>query len=217
MVEAMNMMGYDAMTLGAQDLRLGVATLRERMAEAKFPFLSANLIVEETGELFAKPYVILERGGHKIGVIGLTTVPGQLSRNPNEKEHFLLQSPVETIKRYVEEVAAQADIVILLSHVGVELDQSLSIEISELDIIIGGQSRRLLYPTRFADSGAIVAQAGYQGEWIGMLLAEFDGRGRVISFSGTSVALTPDYSDDLEMAQFVERAKKLVSTPKPSD
>ena len=50
-VEAMNRLGYDAMALGPADLALGLETLRARMAEAKFPMLSANAVVTGTEEL----------------------------------------------------------------------------------------------------------------------------------------------------------------------
>jgi len=71
-VEAMNLMGYDVMALGEVDLQLGEDALRQRIAEAQFAVLSANVIVQSTGELFAKPYVIMERGGRRIGIVGLT-------------------------------------------------------------------------------------------------------------------------------------------------
>jgi 5'-nucleotidase/UDP-sugar diphosphatase len=70
--EAMNLIGYDAMTLGEVDLQLGEEILRQRIAESQFPVLSANVTVASTGSLFAKAYVVLEVGGRKVGVIGLT-------------------------------------------------------------------------------------------------------------------------------------------------
>jgi len=65
-------MGYDAMALGEVDLQLGEDTLRQLIDDAHFPVLSANVIVRSTGDLFTAPYVVLERGGRRIGVIGLT-------------------------------------------------------------------------------------------------------------------------------------------------
>jgi 2',3'-cyclic-nucleotide 2'-phosphodiesterase (5'-nucleotidase family) len=71
-VDAMNLMGYNAMALGETDLQLGESVLRQRMAEARFPVLSANVIIEATGKLFTRPYVLLELAGRKVGIIGLT-------------------------------------------------------------------------------------------------------------------------------------------------
>jgi len=71
-VEAMNLMDYDAMALGEVDLQLGQDTLGQLVEDAHFPVLSANVIVRSTGDLFTDPYAVLERGGRKIGIIGLT-------------------------------------------------------------------------------------------------------------------------------------------------
>ena len=72
-VEAMNLLGYDAMALGGGDMRLGLDTLRQRMAEAEFPFISANVVLSGTETLFTEPYTIKEMGDHKVAIIGLRT------------------------------------------------------------------------------------------------------------------------------------------------
>lgn len=72
MVEAMNLMHYSAMALGETDLQLGEDVLRERIADAQFPVISANVVVLSTGKLLSKPYVVLDVGGRKVGLIGLT-------------------------------------------------------------------------------------------------------------------------------------------------
>jgi 2',3'-cyclic-nucleotide 2'-phosphodiesterase (5'-nucleotidase family) len=72
MAEAMNLMEYDAAALGETDLQLGENVLRLRLQEARFPVLSANVVVQATGKLFAQPYLLLERGGRTLGIIGLT-------------------------------------------------------------------------------------------------------------------------------------------------
>lgn len=204
-IEAMNMLGYDAMALGAQDLPLGIEALRKRMAEAKFPILSANLTIAEGGQLFASPYVIKEMAGHRIAIIGLTGSDQSSGSPPSQKGPFVVKEPIETAKRYVKEVSTRADIVILLSNVGLPLDQKISEQIPGIDIIIGGQTRSLLTPTRHTEKGAVIAQAGYRGEWIGSMQVEFDARGNVVNFQGQTVALAPEYSDDAQMREFLNR------------
>ncbi len=72
MVEAMNLMHYSAMALGETDLQLGEDILRQRIADAQFPVISANVVVLSTGKLLCQPYVLLDVGGRKVGLIGLT-------------------------------------------------------------------------------------------------------------------------------------------------
>ena len=59
----MNMLGYDAMVLGVHDFDFGQAVLRQRIEEAAFPILSANISYADSGASFATPCVILERNG----------------------------------------------------------------------------------------------------------------------------------------------------------
>ena len=69
-VAIMNLMGYDAMALGAGDLSMGLDVIRQRQAEAKFPFLSANAVVSGTTELVATPYITREIGSGSGGYLG---------------------------------------------------------------------------------------------------------------------------------------------------
>ncbi len=66
-IEAMNLMGYAAMTLGEADVEAGAPVLRQRATEARFPFLGANL----GGDLPVKPYTLVKIGGREIGILGL--------------------------------------------------------------------------------------------------------------------------------------------------
>jgi 2',3'-cyclic-nucleotide 2'-phosphodiesterase (5'-nucleotidase family) len=71
-VEAMNRLGYTAMTIAEGELQLGLDELSTRMKEATFAMLSANVIVKSTGQLLAQPYIIVELNGLKVGILGLT-------------------------------------------------------------------------------------------------------------------------------------------------
>jgi 2',3'-cyclic-nucleotide 2'-phosphodiesterase/3'-nucleotidase len=75
-IDAYNLMGYDAAAIGNHEFDWGLDTLQARSAQANFPFLSANIFVKATGErpAWAKPYVIVERSGVKVGIIGLISL-----------------------------------------------------------------------------------------------------------------------------------------------
>ena len=208
MVQAMNMMGYDAMALAYADLMLGSRVLSERRAEAGFPFLSANVVDASTGDSFFAPYVVRSIAGHMVAIIGVTDgQPGPLPMGPGDQVALRLEDPIAAVQRYAAEAAQVADVLILLSHLGVPSDREISELVPKMDIIIGGLSRNLLAPQRFEEGNAIIAQAGYRGEWIGLLHASLDGQGTVTSFNGTSDALIDSYGDDAEMTRFVEQAK----------
>ena len=70
-VESYNRMGYRAMAIGYLDMVMGFEQLREYEKMAKFPFLCANLVDRESGELVFEPWTEFEVHGVKIAVIGI--------------------------------------------------------------------------------------------------------------------------------------------------
>ncbi len=121
-IEYMNRVGYDLLTVGNHDFDKGVDNLRELAEMANFPFLGANVVNAETGEIlnFLKPYLIKEVGGIKLGIIGLcTTETQQMSFPGNIKGvKFLPAAPV--MEKYIKEVKAKgADLIIGSVHLGI--------------------------------------------------------------------------------------------------
>ncbi len=201
-VEAMNLLGYDAMVLGSEDFRLGLDVLRQRMEGAEFPILSANVVVAETDQLFATPYVIKEIAGHKVAIIGLTN---QEAANASGKTVAVLD-PLETLKELMDEVGKEADVIIVLSHLGVAVDMQIAGEVEGIDLIVGGQSRDVLDPPLWDEpSRTVIAQAGYQGQRIGVVTLEIDSQGEVTGHQGQVVLLTDELADDQEMKVFLEQ------------
>jgi 5'-nucleotidase / UDP-sugar diphosphatase len=172
-VEAMNRLGYDAMCLGVHDFDYGADVLRKRMGEAKFSVLSANVLDATTGKPLATPYVILERGNMKIAVIGLTT--GELDQRvaPQNFAGLRVEDPVDTAKRLIPEIRPQANIIIALTHIGVNEDIRLASEVQDIDVIVGGMSESELHlPLRVGRT--IIVHDGAYGVNSGLCKLSFD-------------------------------------------
>ena len=178
MIEGMNRLGYDAMTLGDQDFRWGPAILKERMSEAQFPFLSANVYAGSAQNLFARPYVIEEMAGHRIAIVGVTS-KNLVSFLPHGGgEPVLVSDPIETVRRTMTGLRAQADIFIVCSNLGFALDQQVAAQVAGIALIVGGNPGTLLpEPYRDPAHGTLIVQAGYQGEWIGQMTLRFSASG----------------------------------------
>jgi len=201
-VEAMNRLGYDAMVLGSQDFWLGLDVLRQRMEEAKFPILSANVVLAGTEQLFATPYVIKEIGGHKVAIIGLTNQEAVSAAGGD----IAVLDPLETLKGVVDKVSEEVDVIIVLSHLGAQVNLQLPGQVGGIDLIVGGYSHDVLHPPLWIEAtGTVIAQAGYQGQWIGVVNLEIDNQGSVASHTGEVVLLTDAFADDLEMRAFLDQ------------
>jgi 5'-nucleotidase/UDP-sugar diphosphatase len=200
-VEAMNLLGYDAMALGGGDMRLGLDTLRQRMAEAEFHFLSANMVLSGTETLVAEPYIIKEMGDHRVAIIGLTE-PGAADAVQGA---VTVLNPIETARRYVAEVGSKASIIIVLSHIGVEGDMKLAGEVEGIDLIVSGAGQVSLgQAAQNETTGTFIIQAevpspGHAGRVIGVAKLQIGSQGEITSHQWTPVSLTPDFADDPEM------------------
>jgi 2',3'-cyclic-nucleotide 2'-phosphodiesterase (5'-nucleotidase family) len=129
-VEGMNLMGYDVLALGPKELSLGPEILRERMAEADFPMLSANVLLDTSDELFSEPYALFQIGDHTLGVIGIT-------RSPDDGQAgFRVLGPKAALAEYVPEVAEQADTVIVLTNFSLRRGSKLAASIPGIDLLI---------------------------------------------------------------------------------
>ncbi len=208
-IDAMNAMGYDAMTVGMVDASQGVERLRQRAEEATFPILSSNLLDADKNPILP-PYTILERDGLRVGVIGVTepSAADELARR-NIKVNAL--DPVQSVRRHLAEIRDQVDLVIVLSHLGIEDDQVLAQAVSGIDVIVGGRSRTLMRQPEVVGQTLIV-QVGYDGEWLGKLDLEIvSGK---TSFGAYEILfMRPDVEDDPELAALVERYKQQYPVP----
>jgi 2',3'-cyclic-nucleotide 2'-phosphodiesterase (5'-nucleotidase family) len=210
-VEAMNAMRYDAMTVADRDLLYGLERLIELAQEADFAVLSCNLVDPESGEPLFLPYAILQRDGIRYGIMGVTG--SDAADIPGEGRDFTVQDPYEAIETYLTDVQAMSEVVILLSYMGLEEDMRLAEAFPEVDIIVGGKSRSLMQSPEVVGSTAII-QAGYNGEWIGRLTVRFDENWRIADPQAELITLDPDVADDQELKDLVDSNYEVY--PKPT-
>ncbi len=151
-MRAMNLLGYDSMTLGNHEFNFGENLIKRIQTLANFPILAANL-ARVDGTMAAVPYTIIERGGLKIGIIGLT--------NPNaprwdgEKTDPFIYAPVgPAARRVVDIIKDKTDVIIVVSHVGLypEYDEeggsdganSILALCPEIDVLIVGHDHNAI-------------------------------------------------------------------------
>jgi 2',3'-cyclic-nucleotide 2'-phosphodiesterase (5'-nucleotidase family) len=170
---AMEAAGFDAFTPGNGDFYFGAGNLIKQTNLVKFPTLHANVVFKENGERLFKPYVIKEIAGIKVAIIGLGVVrvdhPAGLNLN--------LQDYIATAKELIPNLRNEADLVIALTHIGLDADKALAKEIPQIDIIVGGHShnqldRPLRIPRSNGKGDVIVVQAGELGHFLGYLDVE---------------------------------------------
>jgi 2',3'-cyclic-nucleotide 2'-phosphodiesterase/3'-nucleotidase len=117
-VEAMNLTGYDAATPGNHDFDWGVPELEQALADAAFPYVSANLHTLPGDALLVSPFRVLRRGSIRVGVTGFTT-PGAMVWNRDQLRGRIRVAPIEPVAaRTFEAMRRSSDLVVVLSHSG---------------------------------------------------------------------------------------------------
>ncbi|MDD4224291.1 MAG: bifunctional UDP-sugar hydrolase/5'-nucleotidase [Candidatus Cloacimonetes bacterium] len=125
-IEYMNAIGYDAMTIGNHEYDISEEELTQTLDLANFPILSCNIIDKRTGDLpwYVVPYRIINRLGLRIGVIGFTTTDTEKMSFPENIKNVDFVDEKIAVSKYVDIVRNEemADLIIVLGHAGLPYD-----------------------------------------------------------------------------------------------
>lgn len=181
-VDAMNRMGYDAVTLGNHEFDNGLDTLAMLLRMAHFPVVCANYDVSGTPlEGLIKPYVVLRRGPARIGVFGLGVTPTDLISQKNFGDVRYLD-PLQCINTTAAVLRDKehCDVVVCLSHLGsdekgvrgFEQDRDLTLIpfTHGLDVVLSGHTHHLYNGEQVLDADGrpvVLMQSGKAGVYVG--------------------------------------------------
>jgi len=172
LIEGMNRLGFSAANVGERDLALGYDDFHRRTGAAKFPFVSSNIVDRDTREPVFKPFVILETNVPatqqkvRVGVLGVARFnPVFLKAGPDGRQMVILP-PLEAVRRYLDEVRQNSDVVILMAAIHKDDAHILAREVEGLDLILGTYGA--IYSTQEEIEGdTVISYAGNQGRRVG--------------------------------------------------
>ena len=217
--EMMNKMGYDAMTVGNHEFDDGPEVLRGFMDAVDFPVLMSNADVSRE-ELLADKLAkstIIERGGEKLGLIGLT--PQNTDELASPGPNIVFTDPAQAVQGEVDKLTGMGvNKIIVLSHSGFGVDQRVAAGTTGVDVIVGGHSNTYLsnisdraagpYPTMIGNT-AIVSAYAY-GKFLGELNVTFNDAGEITQAVGEPIIMDATVSEDgPTVARIGEAAKPL--------
>ena len=213
--EMMNKLGYDAMTVGNHEFDDGPEVLSGFIDAVTFPVLMSNADISAEPRLLGKlaKSAVIERGGEKLGLIGLTPVDTRDLASPGDNISFT--DPVAAVQREVDELTAKGvNKIIVLSHSGYGVDQRVAADTTGVDVIVGGHSNTFLsnisdraegpYPTMVGNT-AIVSAYAY-GKLLGELTVLFDAAGGVVSAAGEPLIMDAGVDEDAQTVRRIAKA-----------
>jgi 5'-nucleotidase / UDP-sugar diphosphatase len=211
--ELMMSMGYDALVVGNHEFEYGWQTFAQQKNRVAFPVLGANLFYQGTQH----PYAIIERHGVRIGVIGVLGQDAATALVPANIAGVDVLDPTSVVRRYVDFLRPQVDLVVVLTHQGqtapMQTDDeadprvyrgnaenlALAGAVPGIDVIFAGHTdagtrEPLVHPI----NGTLIMQTFGQGQHLGYLQIELDAQkgraghhGKLIAVDSRALAAEP--------------------------
>ena len=206
MVQVMKALGTEAM-VGHWEFTFGQQRLKELIDKLEYPFLGGNVFDTEWDEPVFESTAFFEKGGVSVAVIG-QHFPYTPIANPNYMvKGWSFGIRPEVLQKNVDEAKKQgAEIVVLLSHNGFDVDQKLAAMIQGIDVILTGHTHDAI-PKGIRIKDTLLLSSGSHGKYLGRVDLKVK-NGKVVE---TSSNLIPVFSDvvtpDKEMTQLIKKIR----------
>lgn len=213
-IDVMNFIGYDAMTLGNHEFNFGMKMVDKLEKEADFPILSANIYNKKTGEYLVEPYVIKEVEGIKVGILGLT-VPSIMSWDANKEgiKDYEYKHMADEAEKYVKVLKEKekVDVIVATAHAGLESRHEIdggdaakliAERCPEIDVLLVGHDHQTVNETI---NGVLVAAPYKDREVVRFDLTIAD---KKVTNKTTSILKIADYESDQSTEKHVDKYHK---------
>lgn len=205
-VDVLNAAGYDVVTVGNNEgLTLPHAWFERLYAGARFDVALANLRDAQTGARppWAKPVVLREASGVRVAFLGVTA--------PYHTFYNLLgwrvEEPEDALAEQVRVWRERADVVVVLSHLGLGRDEELARSLPGVDLIVGAHSHHVL-PRGHAVGDTLIVQCGRGGEQVGHVTLVFDRDARRVVAREARCLPVADEALDAAVAEVIARRQR---------
>lgn len=207
----MNQVHYNLATIGNNE---GIGNSREQLNrlydEANFKVVLANVREQSSGQLpkWARPFdIVTTQKGTKIGFIALTA-PFPLTYNPNGWDVFETD---EVLPGLIKEVEACSDLIVLMSHLGIEEETRIAQVYPEVSVILGSHTHHLFVDGMLVDN-TLLAAAGKFGRYVGKVTLELKDRQLVDKKASVQVVkeLPELAGDEQEIAGYLSEGHRLL-------
>jgi 2',3'-cyclic-nucleotide 2'-phosphodiesterase (5'-nucleotidase family) len=216
--EICNQIPFDALVLGNHEFDHGWRMIDDYCRISRHPLLSANIRHPDGQLISGQAFLKKEFGGLEVLIIGITTSALPQLVEPRDWEGLRIQDPASVIRDFIVSQCDGDELLIVLSHQGLNGDISLAEEIPEIDLIVGGHSHSIVEQPVKAGN-ALVVQAGSYTRYIGRLDLEVDtvtgtiseAEGQLISTEAAHLGFDPLTAALVE--KWEQRVSNLVDVP----
>lgn len=216
MIQLMHLAGYSALTPGNHEFDYGLEVFNERLKEAGFPFLAANIIAQGGVDIGTIGHVLLKVDGVKIGVLGVVTPDLAAQTNPRNVAGLTFEDPVKAAQTAAAALVEQgAEYVIAIAHMPEEATLELAQRVQHLDLIVAGGHEKARRPvlvrslTRLAN-GVQIVRTPRNGPFLGLVSVTFvrpspGAPYRALKADASLLAADPSVPGDPEAGAIISR------------
>lgn len=223
MILAINKIGYDVCVTGNHEYNYGMDVLERALSQYNAKVLTGN-VYDKEGKAIADPYTIIEKGGVKIGLIGVVT-PNITRWDSVNLQGCTVTNPVDETKKAISQLDGQVDLLIGVAHMGEHNEYDvpdsgvtdLANKCPELDVILSAHEHKLIEGKLIND--VLVVQNLNSAQTMAQinitLTKEADGHYKVTDRTSKSIQIsgyTPDPDLTAELEPYDKRAKDVANT-----
>ncbi|WP_024984482.1 bifunctional metallophosphatase/5'-nucleotidase [Brevibacillus borstelensis] len=206
-VPILNYLGYNVMAAGNHEFDFGYEQLLKLRDMLKHPVISANVFKADGKELLV-PTFKAEIGGKKFAFVGFVAEDTPILTHPNNVKGLTFKNPVEVAKTVVPQLKKEVDHVIVVSHVGVDVDREIAKNVPGIDLIVGGHSHTPLEKPELVN-GTYIVQDWEYGKSLGRADLYYLGK-ELVAFSGGLKAYDETVQADPEVEKMVQEIVKKI-------
>ena len=207
-MDAMQLMGYDAVTIGEREFGYGYKLFLDQAAKRpKLTIVEANLRDKAKGKLLFKPYVIKKKQGVNVAIVGLIsrTIPLGMAQDST-----IVDDPLMTAQKIIPEVRKKAQVVVLLAHMGRVDAEDLASQVPGIDVLVVAHHPGLVLTSRKLSNTVSVA-SGEQGQNIGETFVDCEA-GKCTAREGKVTILMPEVGERADIAKLSKGIEDAVNT-----
>lgn len=208
-LDAYQRIGIDAVNVTTRELGITFTQFEQIHRTSKVPFISANIMVKDTGEPLFEPFVILKVGEKRIGVVGITDeVPRTWTTSDGGE--LIVADPVSLARSVIERLAGETDMIVLLAYIPKWKIKEVAAALTGVDLVLASDG---VSATRdFMEiGGSFACYAGRQGQYLGLVSTEMRESDEPVEMEYELMEITPDMPEDPDIKTLVERAKAEIS------
>jgi len=212
-VEFYNRLKFDAICIGNHEFDFGYDNFKNIVKN-----LSSNVLCANSKPLFenTKPFVIINKYGLKIAVIGVLTPETKIITLPNALGNRDIFDPITALNDYKQEIMSYSpDLVVVLSHCGVDMDKKIASEVGYIDLIIGGHSHTEIFEPLVIENNnkkIYIVQAGSYGKYIGHIKLNVENKRidtlKYSLYPTINAIITPNKAVTSYLRKYIDDAKK---------